>query len=431
MLPVIDNLPLQKSSGKVVAVIGGGPAGLMAAETLCALGHEVHVFDSMPTVGRKFLLAGRGGLNLTHAEPFDQFLARYHQASDLFHSMLRAFDNAAVRDWASGLGQDTFVGSSGRVFPVGMKASPLLRAWLTRLQQPQSGKPVQFHHRHRWTGWRDGTWVFSVPGGERLCRFDATVLALGGGSWSRLGSDGGWVQALTRVGISVSPLVASNCGFEVATPWTPVFRQRCSGAPLKSVVMTVLNHSDGGTPLSVFVRKGECVITDYGLEGGLVYAASHHLRNTLNAQGHADVALDLMPHRDLEWLEKEISRPRGSRSLSTHLKSRVGLDGVKLSLVYEVAAAEQLRSPVALARLIKSLPLRLGAPRPIDEAISTSGGVEWSALDDNGMCRALPGVFFAGEMLEWDAPTGGYLLTGCLASGRWAGQRAHHYLSGI
>ena len=410
-----------------VAVIGGGPAGLMAAEVLTGLGHQVHLFDAMPSVGRKFLLAGRGGLNLTHAEPMPEFVRRFTDGAEGLLPMLSMFGNQAVRDWAMGLGQDTFVGTSKKVFPVGMKASPLLRAWLLRLQNPEHGAPVRFHLRHRWVGWEGDAWVFTAPDGPQRFTFGCVVLALGGGSWPRLGSTGAWVDVLQGRGVETVPLKPSNCGFDVAPAWTAHFRSRFAGKPLKSVAMTVRATSEPQGAI-LFDRKGECVVTETGLEGNLVYAASASLRQQLEQFGEATAFLDLLPDHTPERVWNAVSQSRGGRSLSTHLKSRLGLEGVKLGLIYELLDQIHIRDAGKLAACIKSLPLRFGAPRPLGEAISSAGGVAWSAMDSAGMLSKLPGVFCAGEMLNWDAPTGGYLLTACLASGRSAGLSAHRYL---
>lgn len=412
-----------------LAVIGGGPAGLMAAEVLSGMGHRVAVFDGMPSVGRKFLLAGRGGLNLTHAEPMAKFQSRYSSGASQLAPLLADFDNQAVRDWATDLGQTTFVGSSNRVFPVGMKASPLLRAWLRRLQQPANGVPVQFYLRHRWVGWQEGAWLFETPNGPKHFAFGAVVLALGGGSWARLGSTGAWAKLLEGRGVAMVPLQSSNCGFDLVRPWSDHFKGRYAGHPLKSVSITVMGQADTQAP-PLFDRKGECVATETGLEGSLIYAASAVLRNEITRNGAVSVSFDLLPDHSPERVLRELSQPRGSRSLSTHLKSRLGLDGIKLGLLYETLTPASLKDPKALAQAIKALPVQLGATRPLDEAISTAGGVAWQALDEQGMLRALPGTFCAGEMLDWDAPTGGYLLTACLASGRWAGLAAHRHVVG-
>ena len=396
-----------------VAVVGGGPAGLMAAEALSARGLQVDLFDAMPSVGRKFLLAGKGGLNLTHSEPPAPFLQRYRHRSEALAPMLGAFDAAALRAWAGDLGIATFVGSSGRVFPSDLKAAPLLRAWLARLR----AAGVRFHMRHRCTGWADEgapALAFATPDGPRMHRAQAVVLALGGGSWARLGSDGTWVPWLADAGVPVAPLVPSNCGFRVTPAWTEHFRSRHAGEPLKNVALSC----EG------FRQAGECVVTDTGFEGNLVYAASAPLRDGIAARGEARCHIDLLPQRTAEWVAAEVAHPRGSRSLSTHLKSRLGLQGVKAALLHERLSKEAMHDPVQLATAIKALPLTVDATRPIDEAISTAGGVAFDGLDGGLGLRALPGVFCAGEMLDWEAPTGGYLLTACFATGRWAGEAA-------
>jgi hypothetical protein len=411
------------SSASRVAIVGGGPAGLMAAEVLAQGGATVDLFDAMPSVGRKFLLAGRGGLNLTHSEPAAPFLARYGDRSAQLRATIEAFDGAAVRAWAEGLGIGTFVGTSGRVFPTDMKAAPLLRAWLHRLR----AAGVRFHTRHRWTGWTpEGALRFTTPGGEAVHAADATVLALGGASWPRLGSDGAWVPWLEARGVAVAPLAPSNSGFDVAATgagrsgWSDHLRQRFAGQPLK----TVAARLDGGA-----WHPGEFVITDTGVEGSLVYAFSAGLRERIARDGRATLWIDLLPQHDEAHVRAETAHPRGPRSLSTHLKSRLGLQGLKMALLHELLTPEQLHDPVALAGAIKALPLSLARPRPIDEAISTAGGVRFEALDAHGMLRALPGVFCAGEMLDWEAPTGGYLLTACFATGRSAGAGVLRWLA--
>ena len=392
-------------------VIGGGPAGLMAAEKLAEAGVQVDLFDAMPSVGRKFLLAGKGGLNLTHAEPFEAFCARYGSRRAWIEPMLRRFGPDELRVWSHGLGVETFVGTSGRVFPRDMKAAPLLRAWLARLRHAG----VAFHMRHRWLGWDDDAALrFATPQGEATQRADAVVLALGGGSWARLGSDGAWVPWLARRGVAVAPLQPSNCGFDVAG-WSELFRTRHAGHPMKTVALSVA--SDPGAGAAAFAQKGEFVITETGIEGSLVYAASALIRDRIAAQGSALVHIDLLPQRDAGFVHAEVVRPRGSRSLSTHLKSRLGIDGVKASLLHELLARDEFNDAAHLAAAIKALPLRLVRARPIDEAISSAGGVRFEALDETLMLRALPGVHCAGEMLDWEAPTGGYLLTASLASG--------------
>jgi uncharacterized flavoprotein (TIGR03862 family) len=416
----------------LAVVVGGGPAGLMAAETLASGGAQVHLYDRMPSVGRKFLLAGKGGLNLTHGEPFDAFVARYAARCAEVQALLSRFTPQQLRDWAAGLGVDTFVGSSGRVFPKDMKAAPLLRAWLHRLRVQQ----VQFHMRHRWAGLLPGAAAlgagqalcFDAPQGESQVQADVLVLALGGGSWSRLGSDGSWQPWLRERGVDVAPLRPSNCGFEVqacgATGWSEHFRSRFAGHAVKSVAIEL---AEGGG--AVWRQAGEFVVTRYGVEGSLVYAASARLRDAIESTGSATMFLDLLPARGLDWVARELAHARGARSFATHLKSRLGLHGVKAGLLYELLDKDALANAPRLAALIKALPLRLVATRPLDEAISSAGGVRFEAMDAGLMLRALPGVFCAGEMLDWEAPTGGYLLSACFASGRVAGLGALAWLA--
>jgi len=394
----------------VVAVIGGGPAGLMAAEVLSASGAQVHVYDAMPSVGRKFLLAGRGGLNLTHSEPLDAFMGRFGDRRAELEPMLTQFGPQQVRDWATGLGVETFVGTSGRVFPKDMKAAPLLRSWLQRLRA--SG--VQFHMRHRWLG--EGAvdlsaLRFATPAGEVTAKADAVVLALGGASWARLGSDGAWAPWLQARGVDVAPLRPANCGFD-GSGWTEHFSSRFAGQPFKAVAVS-FTDSQGRH----FARKGEFVATATGIEGSLIYAASALLRDEIAANGSATLLLDLLPDRSAEQVLAAVRHPRGARSLSSHLKSRLGLDGIKAGVLHEVLSRDAMADATQLAATIKAVPLKLVATRPVDEAISTAGGVRFDALDVQLMANALPGVFAAGEMLDWEAPTGGYLLTASMASG--------------
>jgi uncharacterized flavoprotein (TIGR03862 family) len=390
-------------------VIGAGPAGLMAAEVLSAAGVQVDVYDAMPSAGRKFLLAGRGGLNLTHSEPFEAFAARYGSRRGEIEARLKSFDPQALREWVLGLGIATFVGTSGRVFPADMKAAPMLRAWLHRLREAG----VRFHMRHRFAGWSaDGALRFATQHGEVQARADGAVLALGGGSWSRLGSDGAWVPLLQERGVAIAPLLPSNCGFDLRGGWSDYFASRFAGQPFKSVAMR----------FGEVYQRGEFVATSTGVEGSLVYAFSAALRDAIHAQGSATFELDLLPGKTQEQVHAEVAHPRGSRSLPAHLKSRLGVDGIKLALLHEALSKDQLNDPARLAAAIKALPLTVDAARPIDEAISTAGGVRFNALDEHLMLRAVPGVFCAGEMLDWEAPTGGYLLTACLATGRAAGQ---------
>ncbi|RYF42778.1 MAG: TIGR03862 family flavoprotein [Comamonadaceae bacterium] len=430
-----------------VAVIGGGPAGLMAAEVLSGAGLalEVQLFDAMPSVGRKFLLAGKGGLNLTHSEAAAPFLGRFGERSAQLEPLLAAFGPEQLRAWAEGLGVETFVGSSGRVFPKDMKAAPLLRAWLQRLR----GAGVKFSMRHRWLGWTDtGALRFATPAGETSVPADAVVLALGGGSWARLGSDGAWVPLLAERGVAVAPLQPSNCGFDVGPEphaletaeqgetrreffreligqgpsqqpgWTAHFATRFAGQPFKSVAIS-FTDSQGRS----FSRKGEFVATTTGVEGSLVYAASALLRDEIAAHGSATFTLDLLPDKSPEQVLVEVRHPRGSRSLSSHLKSRLGIEGIKAAMLHELLGKEAMNEPVQLARAIKALPVRVVAARPIDEAISSAGGVRFDAMNARLQLTALAGtpVFCAGEMLDWEAPTGGYLLTAAMASGRVAG----------
>jgi len=387
------------------AIIGGGPAGLMAAEVLIQQGMKVDVYDSMPSLGRKFLLAGRGGLNLTHSESFEQFISRYGKRKNEVEKWLMDFTPDDLRAWAAGLGIETFVGTSGRVFPVGMKTSPLLRAWLKRLAD--SG--VSVHLQHRWVGWNaDKSLKFETPEGEKKVNADAVILALGGGSWARLGSDGAWVNWLNQAGAEVNPLKPANCGFDVA--WSPHFRERFDGQPLKSVALS----------FGEFHRQGEFIVTKDGVQGSLIYAASALLRDEIEAQGNAVIALDMSPDRSEEWLVEKLSKPRGSRSMSSHLEKTIGLKGVKVGLLHEFMPKGDFSRPERVAAFVKRMPIPLIAPRPLDEAISSAGGVTFESLDENLMIRSLPGVFCAGEMLDWEAPTGGYLLTACFASGRAA-----------
>ena len=420
-----------------VAIVGGGPAGLMAAEVLQAQGFHVHLFDGMPSVGRKFLLAGRGGLNLTHAEPDVAFRQRYGVAGADMSPMLSAFGPQQVRDWAAALGVDTFVGTSQRVFPVGMKAAPLLRAWLSRLKSPRQGiPPVTFWMRHRWQGFdADGCSVFSTPHGRRVVPHRALVLALGGGSWPRLGSDGGWIEPLRQQGVGVRALQPSNCGFDVQGGWSAHFADRFAGLPFKSVAVHAPALNAGGWGLRdggaepMFNRRGEFVATHSGVEGSLIYAMSGGLMACLQRDGRAEFRIDLLPGRSVDRVNRVVRSLGGSRSISSQLKRGLGLDGIKMALLYEVLGAEGMHHPQRLADAIKGCPLELSAPRPMAEAISTAGGVNWSSLNDDLSLKVLPHVFCTGEMVDWDAPTGGYLLTACMALGRWAGAGAARFLT--
>jgi hypothetical protein len=415
---------------KSIAVIGGGPAGLMAAETLARAGAQAAVYEAMPSPGRKFLRAGVGGLNLTHSEPREAFLARYGSRRPQLEPMLNAFGPDEMRQWAQGLGVESFVGSSGRVFPVGMKASPLLRAWLKRLDE----LGVKFHTGYKWVdlaiqeptehATRDQippaqrktlSLHFSTPAGPQTIHTDAVILALGGGSWSRLGSDGAWVPLLAKYGVKIAPLKPANCGFDVA--WSEYFKTKFDGAPLKTVVASFKGLR----------QQGEFIVTREGVEGSLIYALSAPLRDEIEASGRAVLTLDLAPGWTQARLAAALARPRGSRSMSSHLEKTVGLKGVKAGLLWEFVAREDFADAEKLSAAIKSLPIPLAAPRPLDEAISTAGGVSFESLDEQLMLKTLPGVFCAGEMLDWEAPTGGYLLTACMATGRWAADGSMKY----
>lgn len=399
-----------------IAVIGGGPAGLMAAQAVADKGAKVELFDAMPSVGRKFLLAGRGGMNITHAQAYQAFVTCYGRQADQVKPALDQFGPQQVRDWVHSLGVQTFVGSSNRVFPTDMKAAPLLRAWLHRLREAG----VQFHMRHRWTGWHDGQLAFTTPDGQRLCQFDAVILALGGGSWARLGSDGAWVPLLQGQDVSVAPLMPANCGFDV--DWSAHFSSRYAGEPLPTVAITA-RDADG----LLQRRQGQFVVTAGGVEGSLIYALSSALREQIAQEGSTTLWLDLAPDFSSERVFEEVTRPRGARSMSSHLQSRLGIKGVKSGLLRECLGAADFADEATLARAIKLLPVKLLRPRPIDEAISSAGGVVFDGIEGS-MLRAMPGVFVAGEMLDWEAPTGGYLLTACLAQGKAAGEQAVSWL---
>lgn len=401
--------PRKFSGKKFIAIIGGGPAGLMSAEAAAAYGHKIIVFDSMPSMGRKLLMAGRGGLNITHTEPSDQFCQRFGPSAEQIGQFINVFGPQHIVQWCRDLGIETFVGSSGRVFPKDFKAAPLLRAWIKRLRS----QGVIFHARHRWTGWTAHNHLsFETPNGPRTCQPDATILALGGGSWPHLGSDGQWVATLETQGIACAPLTPSNCGFDM--DWSEHLRTRFAGIPLKSVV---LSH-DGHT------AKGDVILTDTGLEGTPLYQLSARLRDSITANGPSIVHLDLCPDHSLTRLAQILATPRGSRSLSSHLKRCTGLPAPALALLHEYAGASLPNDPHQLASLIKAVPLLAQRPRPLTEAISSGGGIKWHELDPNLQVKSHPGLFVCGEMLDWEAPTGGYLLTGCLSTGFTAGTSA-------
>ncbi|TCU18812.1 TIGR03862 family flavoprotein [Rhizobium sullae] len=397
---------------KQIAIIGGGPAGLMAAEVLSASGHAVTVYEAMPTVARKFLLAGKSGLNITHSEDYARFVTRFGKASDRLRTALDGFTPDDVRAWAEGLGTETFTGSSGRVFPKVMKASPLLRAWIARLEV----QGVEILTRHRWTGFEADGYAFETPKGGLVVHPDAALLALGGASWPRLGSNAAWAPWLREKGVSIAPFRPANCGFDV--DWSETFRERFAGEPLKPVTAT--------SPAGTF--PGEFVITRHGIEGSLVYAHSAALRDALETRKLASLIIDLAPGRSTERLAKDLARQDRKASLSNRLRKGAGLDGVKTALLRELANETDLQDASRLANLIKSLPIPLTRPRPTTEAISSAGGIEWSALDDSYMLEVNPGLFAAGEMLDWEAPTGGYLLTACLATGKTAAHSIINWL---
>ena len=414
-------MPPSTSRTPPVAVIGAGPAGLMAAEVLAAGGVEVEVYDAMPSVARKFLLAGVGGMNITHSEDKDTFIPRYREAAPWVGQWLADWDAQALRDWIHSLGIDTFVGSSGRVFPTDMKAAPLLRAWLSRLR----ANGVRFHTRHRWTGWNDsGALTFESSSDHLVINPRVTILALGGGSWARLGSDGAWVPWLEQRGVAVRSLRPANCGFTVG--WSTRLTERFAGQPLKQIIASIMTAE--GERIS---RRGECIVTQDGLEGSLIYALSAELRDLLEQEKQAHLSIDLAPDRSPAQLEKALSAPRNGQSLASVLRKRIGLDPLKISLLHECTAREALHCTSDLGRAIKALPVPLSATRPLDEAISSAGGVRSEELTERLMLRKMPGTFCAGEMLDWEAPTGGYLLTACFASGRVAGLGALRYLKEV
>jgi uncharacterized flavoprotein (TIGR03862 family) len=398
---------------RIAAIVGGGPAGLMAAEVLSAAGGRVHLYDRMANVGRKFLLAGRGGLNLTHSEAFETFVARYGAAAAHLRPVLEAFPPAALMAWAEGLGQEIFTGSSGRVFPKAMKASPLLRAWLARLR----GYGVQFHTRHEWRGWdANGALLFQTPDGPVHVTADATILALGGASWPRLGSDGAWMRILSHMGIETRALQPANCGFTV--PWSEMFKTRFAGQPLKNIAVTFAGRT----------VRGECVVTDYGLEGGVIYALSAPIRDSIAAQGSAQIAIDVRPDATIAQLAKRLERPKRHQSMANVLRKAAHMSPLEINLLREAHGADIGTECIPIAQSIKSSVLTLTGTQGLARAISTAGGVAFDAVDEHLMLRAKPGVFVAGEMLDWEAPTGGYLLQACMATGVAAAKGALRHL---
>lgn len=413
----------EKTSGqainpkRAVAIIGAGPAGLMAAERIAAAGHGVTVFEQKASVGRKFLMAGKGGLNISHSEPFEEFLQRYDQP-DWLKPMLQAFTPSDLRAWVSGLGIETFVGSSGRVFPAEMKAAPLLRAWVARLK----ANGVQFRLRHHWQGVsKDHTWQFHTPDGEQSHAFDAVVLAMGGASWARLGADGAWRPWLAERNVVTVDFQPSNGGFVVNFS---AFIQAHAGEPVKSIVASTVLPDSG----KVIQKSGDLIITEQGVEGGVIYALSRHLREAILQTGQAQLSLDLMPSRSPEQLRELLSKSIGKQSLASFWRRQIGLEGIKAALVREFLPRQKWIDASAVAHTIKNLTITISGMRPIDEAISTAGGVTRLAVENDLMLKQWRGVFCAGEMLDWDAPTGGYLLTACFASGHWAGLGVNEWL---
>ncbi|MFP6843595.1 MAG: TIGR03862 family flavoprotein [Thalassolituus sp.] len=404
------------ASAQRIAVIGAGPAGLMAAEHIANAGLAVDVFDAMPSVARKFLLAGIGGMNITHAEDYDTLVTRYGGAQSQLKPILDDLPPLELRAWIHALGVDTFVGTSQRVFPTDMKAAPLLRAWLHRLRS--SG--VTFHPRHRWTGWNNNTpqdgWVFATPDGEVTHQFDAVVLALGGASWAKLGSDGRWCEPLAQMQVDIAPLKPTNCGFEI--PWSDFIRERFAGTPLKNIAVSITDKN-GYTEY----KKGEFVLSEYGIEGSLIYAISAPLRDLIDTNGEktAEFFLDWLPNMTVEQIIKKLDQPRKGMSFSNVLRKKLNLPALTNALLKECCPTLNNNNSTDVANAIKAMPMRPQQTRPIDEAISSAGGVRFNSTNNDLMLEQLPGVFVAGEMLDWEAPTGGYLLTACFATGKRAG----------
>ena len=397
---------------KHIAIIGGGPAGLMAAQQVVAQGFDVHLYDAMPSLGRKFLMAGKSGMNLTHNEDMDKFLSRYQDSRTNLENIITDFTPSDIRKWAADLGIETFVGSSGRIFPTDFKAAPLLRSWLRQLRKDG----LNIHVRHRWLGWDNNTLIFTTPEGEIRVKPDATIIALGGVSWPKLGSDGAWLPIFDKAGVSHNPFKPSNCGFHVN--WSTHLLEKFAGSPVKSIALCVDNVQ----------TKGDFVISSFGVEGSAIYTHSRALRQRIEKDGKAILSLDLCPDRSHDKLVKGLNKPRGSKSISTHIKRATGLSGIKAALLRECLDKEAFTNMEKLAASIKALPITLTRPRPIEEAISSAGGVSFSELDDKLMLKEKVGVFLAGEMLDWDAPTGGYLLTACFALGKRAGLGAVDWL---
>lgn len=397
---------------KKIAIIGGGPAGLMAAHHLIDKGFDLHLFDAMPSLGRKFLMAGKSGMNLTHNEPLDKFLTRYHDDDGCVSKAVKGFTPQDIRDWCDSLGIETFIGSSGRIFPTDFKAAPLLRRWLSHLK----AHGLTTHVRHKWTGWQEDQLSFETPKGTITQNFDAVLFAMGAISWPKLGSDGAWIAPFSNINIPIRAFQPSNCGF--LRDWSDMFVDKFAGMPIKSVALRV--EEDW--------TKGDFVISTYGVEGSAIYGQSRKLRLQLEQDGQATLYIDLAPERDLQHIQAALQKPRGSKSLSTHLKRQTGLPPVKIALLRELLDKDTFNDMNKLAAVIKNLPLPLKATRPVEEAISCAGGVDFNLLDNQLMIKDLPGHFLAGEMLNWDAPTGGYLLTGCFALGKKAAMGMENWL---
>lgn len=404
-------------TAKKIIVVGAGPAGLMAAEVIRAAGHDVDVYDAKPTACRKFLLAGIGGLNITHSEPYAEFIQRYYEKSAWMEESIHSFNADHLRQWVHNLGIETFVGTSGRVFPKEMKAAPLLRSWLKRLREAG----VRFHMKHKLVALDGRHLTFEQDTQQIEATADAVVLAMGGASWSKLGSDGAWQEILKGAGVITHPLQSANCGF--LCDWSEHLRQQYAGSPLKNIGISFTTLQK-----QPIYQRGECILSEYGMEGSLIYAFSKHLRDSINHAGHAQIFLDLLPDTPHGKLLEKLNRKKDKESFSKYLKRTTGISGAKAALLYESTNHLSTLTSPELAQLIKNLPISFHATRPIEEAISSAGGVCESSVNNDLMIKCLDGIFCAGEMLDWEAPTGGYLLTACFATGRKAGLGVNSYL---
>lgn len=403
---------------KTVIVVGAGPAGLMAAEGICAAGHQVHVYDAKPSACRKFLLAGVGGMNITHSEAYPEFIQRYYDKAEWLDTSISQFNADALCEWIHELGIETFIGTSGRIFPKDMKAAPLLRNWLKRLRDAG----VQFHMRHKMVGLSANEVVFDHSSESVTAQADAIVLAMGGASWPKLGSDGAWLPVLTEKGIDVAPLQSANCGFY--SEWSEHLKMKFAGSPLKDVAFS-FTLEDG----QVVTKKGECIVTQDGMEGSLIYAFSKYLRDGINDSGQSSLLMDFLPLQSEEQVIKKLRNTKPKESFSKYLKRTLGISGVKVVLLHESFSKEAFQTPENLARCLKAVPVSFYKTKPIEEVISSAGGVCESSVDEKLMLKSMPGVFCAGEMLDWEAPTGGYLLTACFATGRLAAKGVGEYLA--